>query len=83
MLNVPERIKGVTHPLVSSIYLKKDCGDSTRPEDVLIINTNFEEAGEDYESFDSYLMALLDDLHELRAQAEKSVGSFDRIDIRT
>jgi hypothetical protein len=83
MQTVPERLS-VTHPLVASMYLKKGYGDSLHGrEDVLVIKTNFDESEKEYENFDSYLMELLGDLNALREQAEKSVGHFDRIDIRT
>lgn len=83
MLTVPERIKGVTHPLISSLYLKRNSGDFNR-EDVLVIKTNYDETGDEYDNFDSYLMDLLNDLKDLRSQAEKSAGmEFDRVDIRT
>jgi hypothetical protein len=83
MLTVPERMKTVTHPMIASMYLKKDYHGTDDAEDVLVIKTNYDEYAENYESFDSYLMKLLGDLNDLRTQAEEEVGKFDRIDIRT
>lgn len=81
MLNVPERITSVSHPLVSSIYLKKDYANDA--SDVLVIETNFSHTDNENDQFDSYLTELLGDLRELKAEAEKKVGHFDRVDIRT
>jgi hypothetical protein len=82
MMNVPEVLTSVSHPLVSSIYLKKDYGSANSAEDVLVIETNFTEAGED-ENYEACLTTLLGDLHDLQIQAEEKIGHFDRIDIRT
>ncbi len=79
MMNVPEQVMHVTHPLVSSIYLKKDYGGRDS-EDVLVIETNFTE--NDNDNYDLYLTRLLGDLHDLQVQAERKIGHFDRIDIR-
>jgi hypothetical protein len=82
MLAVPEQLSAVSHPMIASMYLKKDFG-SDGNEDVLVIETNYSKSEEDYESFDSYLMELLIDLNDLKRQAEDKIGRFDRIDIRT
>jgi hypothetical protein len=55
MMNVPERLTHVTHPLVSSIYLKKDYGSTHNSEDVLVIETNFTEASDDDGAYDACL----------------------------
>lgn len=81
MMNVPERLTSVTHPLVSSIYLKKDYGGAHDSEDVLVIETNFPNNGS-YVS-GARLSELLYDLHDLQVQAEEKIGHFDRVDIRT
>lgn len=76
MLNIPERVAGITHPLVKDIYLKRHCSnDGNFFEDVLII-----EAGSHDD--DLVLEDLLTDLVELQHQAEARIGAFDRIDIR-
>lgn len=81
MLTVPEVMKGITHPMVASMYLKKDYSQS-KSRHVLIIQTNYGQEADAYDGFDSYLMDLLADLPELHDQAEKAVGHFDRIEIR-
>ncbi len=87
MMNLPQHVPGITHPLIRDIYLKKDFGPEDQRghhnEDVLVIETVRPDADDDYEMFDSYLIDLLGDLQELQAQAEKKIGRFDRIDIRT
>ncbi|HEY8189272.1 MAG TPA: hypothetical protein VIF12_01200 [Micavibrio sp.] len=81
---IGDQIKAIMHPYISSMYLKKDFGNSKAGEDVLVIDTEFpsEEEGT-HKSFDSYLVDLLIDLEELKNQAEREVGRFDRVDIRT
>ncbi len=81
MRTVPEVMKGITHPMVASMYLKKDYGNP-KSGHVLVIQTNYEQESEEYSGFDSYLMSLLTDLHDLHVQAEKAIGHFDRIEIR-
>lgn len=86
MNTVPQLIKGVSHPLVADMYLKRDNSDQRRYEDVLVIHTTVAEEGmaeSEFNSFDSYLIDLLTDLEDLKAHAEKQIGPFDRVDIRT
>ncbi len=84
MLHAPEKLHTITHPLVSSIYLRKDFDRRNgHPEDVLVIKTSFSDPDYDYETFDSYLVDLLLDLETLKKQAETCIGPFDRIDICT
>ena len=83
MLPVPENIKGITHPLVSSICIRKGVGTGNQQEDILVIDTKFPDDEENKDMFDSYLMDLLADLEELKNQAEKKIGKFDRVDIKT
>ena len=82
MMNVPEILNSVTHPLLSSIYLKKNYSGMHDPEDVLVIETNFSNSDAE-EDFDSRLSELLYDLKDLQIQAEEKIGHFDRVDIRT
>lgn len=75
-------VRTVVHPLVSSMYLKKDLSDDRCPENVLVIETNFhQQDGVDHNS-DSYLMDLLIDLQDLKDKAEKEIGTVTRVDIR-
>lgn len=82
MLAVPSKITAVAHPLVASMYLKKDFHGSDPSEDVLVIETNFGHDVDENEHFDDYLMELLADLPELKMEAEHQIGKFDRVDIR-
>lgn len=79
MISVPEQVMHVTHPLVSSVYLKKNHG-GRNPGYILVIEANFAESGD--ENYDACLTRLLGDLHDLQIQAEQRIGHFDRIDIR-
>lgn len=76
------RLKNISHPLVSSLHMRKDFGANHRTEDVLVIEASFPEATKSKKSFDSYLLDLLVDLKDLKSQAETQVGKFDRVDIR-
>lgn len=77
-------IRTVTHPLVRSIYMKKDYHLDRDADNILVIETNFEQQtnGNDTDNFDSYLVDLLIDLQDLKDQAEKEIGAVDRVDIR-
>lgn len=80
---ISERLKGITHPLVSSVRFKKSVGNDSHFENVLVIDTRFPDEDDDIDTFDSYLMDLLQDLEGLKNEAEKQIGKFDRVDIRT
>ena len=82
MLAVPEKLTGITHPQVASIYLKKDLNKGFGSQDILVIETNYDDHEDEYESFDSYLMNLLTDLDDLQRQAEEKIGTFDQVEIR-
>ena len=77
-------IKTITHPLVRSIYMKKDYHLDRDADNILVIETNFgqQTTGNDTDNFDSYLVDLLIDLQDLKDQAEKEIGAVDRVDIR-
>jgi hypothetical protein len=81
MINVPDQVKTASHRLVSSMYKKLDYNRNTS-ENVLIIEASFPDPDDEGESFDFYLLELLEDLGALKAQAEHAVGKIDRIDIR-
>lgn len=78
MFAVPEKVQAITHPLVSSMYLKH----APAGEDVLIIETNFSQEEEDSEQYEEHLTELLFDLENLKMLAEEKIGKVDRIDIR-
>lgn len=84
MLNLPQQVKGITHPLVSDIYLKKEFGYGHHSENVLVIEARSNDDEEmEFNTFDSYLIDLLTDLEDLKEQAEEKIGKFDRVDIRS
>jgi hypothetical protein len=85
MIQTQNKLGAVTHPLVATMYLKKDFGApfSKHHEDVLVIETNFPVDEKDHTSFDACLADLLSDLPDLQTQAEARVGPFDRVDIRS
>jgi hypothetical protein len=72
---MPTKVTGMTHPAIADIYLKSNFGQKS--EDVLVIETN--NSGDD---IDPYILDLILDLNELKEQAQRKIGSFDRIDIR-
>ncbi|MBL4803567.1 MAG: hypothetical protein JKY71_01775 [Alphaproteobacteria bacterium] len=85
MNTVPQVIRGVSHPLVADMYLKRDSSDQRTFEDVLVIQTINREDGmaeTEFNSFDTYLIDLLTDLEDLKAMAEQQIGHIDRVDIR-
>ncbi len=69
------KINGLSHPLVSSAYFKKDYWGNT-----LIIDTNFSNENKDLR--DAGLNTLLGDLKKLIDHAEANITHFDTIDIR-
>ncbi len=87
MFNMPQQISGISHPLVASMYFKKEFTHHHHPEDVLVIETTVKDDDLDDDadntSFDTYLAELLTDLEGLKAKAEEQVGHIDRIDIRS
>lgn len=82
---VPEKIKGVSHPLVNEMYLKRNRDSLDHEEGILVIETNFPDSDDVYEheAYDSYMINLLFDLNDLKEKARFQVGPFDRVDIRT
>ncbi len=78
MLNIPQRIHAIQHPLVDEAYLKKEFSQDPRGEDVLVIETSIH----DDDNHDAYLSTFISDLSDLKHQAEQQIGYFDRIDIR-
>ena len=83
MLSIPQRVTGISHPLVREVYLKKECRTNQQDKSVLIIEARESELEQDHELFDSYLVELLGDLEELKKAVQNKIGVFDRIDIRT
>lgn len=79
MLNVPQKISGIVHPLVRDVYLKKDFGYNKRAQDVLVIEAAIGNDNNIGTSFHDLLM----DLQAIEHQAEQTVGHIDRVDIVT
>ena len=75
------RLRDIRHPLVNSIYLRQDFGRRGRPENVLVIKTNFDFHSAALREDKSAFLDLLADLGGLRLQAEQRIGRFDHIDI--
>ena len=87
MLNMSQRIKGLTHPLISDIYLKRGVGKS-KGEDVLVIEARRPRTANQNNKIrkstpESFMYDLLTDLEDLKHKALQQVGHFDRVDIRT
>ena len=84
MLQVPEHIRGFSHPLIESVFLKKDSSDNSKnKQNILLVDTIQFDADDDHEMFDSYLIELMDGLKELQAHVEKMGARCDRIDVRS
>jgi hypothetical protein len=85
MLNFPQHIRSVSHPMVAAMYLKQERRNSAPSTGVLVIETVEEDAAPVHQqdrSFESYLFELLGDLEDLKNAAEKEVGPIDRVDIK-
>ena len=86
MYQTQSRVNGVVHPLVAGMYVKKRSGaplSQMGQGSVLVIETLFPVGGNGSQNFSENLSALLSDLPHLRAQAEASIGPFDRVDIHS
>lgn len=78
-------IQSISHPLVSDIYVKREYvrGNLALCNDVLVIEANFSDAKTDYQVYSAKLAELLMALPFIRDQVEETVGSIDRVDIKT
>lgn len=83
MLATVTDLNAIRHPLISSLYMKKDFNARSEAKDVLVIETRFPNGKADRKSFETCLMDLLGDLEGLKNQVERRVGRFDRVDIKT
>lgn len=79
---LPKIVTAIAHPLVNSAYLKKEFSAQDKSEDVLIIETNLLDDSH-HDAYDMYMATFMNDLHDLRLQAESQVGHIDRIEIRS
>lgn len=82
--NISQPVSGVTHPMISDIYLKKNIGDDT--DGVLVIEARKRNKANGHvmseEEYQTDLLDLLIDLEDVKKKAEDKVGRFERIDIR-
>lgn len=77
-----QRNLGITHRSVRDAYLKTVSSvDHKGYEDVLVLETYHDEQKCELDGLDSYMIDLLNDLEDLKNQAEAKVGHIDRIDI--
>ena len=78
-----EIITGITHPQVAAMYVRHEERGGVKADDVLVIETWPHDEGElEMHGRDEYILDLLLDLQELRAQVEAKAGPVSRIDIR-
>jgi len=83
MLDLPKRIRGISHPLVNELYLKTEQTDASHRESVLVIETCPRAHAEKHNTPGSSLFDLLNDLDALKQEVEQKIGLFDRIDIKS
>lgn len=79
MLNVPEEVKGLSHPRIASAFITKKADENIL---ILEMHPDMIDAHANHDLFDSYLNEVLMDLEELKRRAEEQAGSVDHIDIR-
>mgnify|MGYP001346520215 CR=1 FL=1 len=79
MHNLPERITGITHPLIKDMYVARHTEGTDKLVDVLIVETARDEV---LMHDDEIWLDLLADLSDLEKAAHDQIGDFDRIDIR-
>ncbi len=77
MFTLPERIKGITHPLIKEMYVKKVLGKNLREENVLVINASTNKSG----LKEIVFQKLIDDLDVIKSKIERKTGQLDRVDI--
>jgi len=78
---IPHVISGVTHPLVSQVYVKEGQMGRSKTEHVLVIRTNIERDVEVAD--DDMLMSLFAALPEIKDLARDQTGnSIERLEIR-
>lgn len=76
------RLYMIQHPYINNIYLERD-DTVQKPQNVLVIETDIDFRASAFNARDERLMELLADLNELQMMAEKNMGEFTRVDIRT
>ena len=77
----PRQLHNITHPFISSIYMKKEFDEKQRTgHDVLVIEARGD--GATAAERNRSLFSLLADLDLIRDEVEKKAGKFGRVDIR-
>ncbi len=74
----PSHILHITHPCVTSAYIKQDLESNKAGQQVLVLETPVELGSPE----DQYL-DLLADLPEIKQCVEKQFGDISRVDIRS
>ena len=75
----PSQLIHISHPHVTSAYIKQDLAAETAGKQVLVIETDIDVAKAENE--DEYLDLLMD-LKDIRSRAQKQFGYISRIDIK-
>jgi hypothetical protein len=84
MMLEPHMLNTISHPLIDSIYLKKEFNPRIRRdagEGVLVIRTRLDGTIEKQDREDLFLHFLAD-LSEIKEKVEREAGKFSRIDIK-
>lgn len=83
-LSFEQEIRGVTHPHVAAMYVKRAMTNDSDKSAVLVIESHATAEAEDLEmnGKDEYLLEILSDLETLKAVAEAQAGLFSHVDIR-
>ncbi len=79
MLAIPRRIKGVTHPLIDDMYMKKEVKAENDIKNILVIMTQKNASNKNGLG----MMELLGDLKNMQSKIENTAGRFDRVDIKS
>lgn len=75
----PSQLIHISHPHVTSAYIKQDLAAQTSGKQVLVIETDIDVAK--LENEDEYLDLLMD-LKDIRSRAQKQFGDISRVDIK-
>lgn len=75
----PSQLIHISHPHVTSAYIKQDLAAQTAGKQVLVIETDIDVAKAENE--DEYLDLLMD-LKDIRSRAQRQFGDISRVDIK-
>ena len=68
----PKRPTGMIHPYIEDIYMKHNAARNDLIDKILVIKT---------QNNNQAIMSLLADLKSIQKEAEKQLGTIDRIDL--